>query len=117
MPKQTKCRGKVTLAEAKQAAQKIGVDWEKVAFKPLDLKRGMKVELEHGRCIEGKPSPATNVTDDNLIKTAKIALAHLKEDFRYYSPKVGLLGMEKRLEKTHITATKSALAKKSHKKT
>jgi len=43
------------------------------------LKKGMNVELEHGTI-----DPRTNVTNDNLIKTAKIALAHIIEFPDYY---------------------------------
>ena len=39
----------------------------------------MVVELEHGL-----HDPATNVTDDDLLLTAKIALAHLNEFPDYY---------------------------------
>lgn len=44
-----------------------------------DWTYGLNVELEHGTV--GK---ITNVTNDNPIKTAKIALAHLEEDPKYY---------------------------------
>ena len=40
----------------------------------------MDVELEHGTV-----SPATNVTNDDPILTAKIALAHLNEFPDYYT--------------------------------
>ncbi len=43
------------------------------------LRRGMTVELEHGR-----HDPLTNVTDDDPLVTAKIALAHLREIPDYY---------------------------------
>lgn len=41
---------------------------------------GINVELEHGTV-----DPATNVTDDNPVMTAKIALAHLNEIPNYYT--------------------------------
>jgi hypothetical protein len=41
---------------------------------------GLEVELEHGR-----RDPATNVSDDDEITTAEIALAHLNEFPDYYS--------------------------------
>jgi len=41
---------------------------------------GINVELEHGTV-----DPATNVTDDNPLMTAKIALAHLNEIPNYYT--------------------------------
>ena len=42
------------------------------------LQKGMLVELEHGY-VDSR----TNVTDDDPIKTAKIALDHLVEDHYY----------------------------------
>jgi len=44
------------------------------------LRIGMEVELEHGR-----RDPLTNVTDDDPLLTAKIALAHLRELPDYYT--------------------------------
>jgi hypothetical protein len=38
------------------------------------LRRGMDVELEHGR-----RDPLTDVTNDDPLVTAKIAIAHLRE--------------------------------------
>ena len=50
------------------------------------LRIGMEVELEHGR-----RDPLTNVTDDDPLLTAKIALAHVRELPDYY---VRLAAME-----------------------
>lgn len=44
------------------------------------LRIGMEVELEHGR-----RDSLTNVTDDDPLMTAKIALAHLRELPDYYT--------------------------------
>ena len=44
------------------------------------LRMGMEVELEHGRT-----NPLTNITDDDALLTAKIALAHLRELPDYYT--------------------------------
>ncbi len=41
---------------------------------------GLNIELEHGE----KLSKLTNITNNNLKKTAKIVIAHLIEDPRYY---------------------------------
>ncbi len=41
---------------------------------------GINVELEHGTI-----DPGTNVTDDDPVMTAKIALAHLNELPNYYT--------------------------------
>lgn len=54
-------------------------------FSPEDLLRGMNIEREHG-LINSK----TNVTNDDIIITAKIALAHLNEYPNYYNEKYGL---------------------------
>ncbi|MGH2380579.1 MAG: DUF5661 family protein [Candidatus Limnocylindria bacterium] len=43
------------------------------------LRRGMTVELEHGR-----RDPLTDVTGDDPLLTAKIAIAHLREIPDYY---------------------------------
>lgn len=67
-----------TLEEAVTIGQKIGID-----FKQVDLdqfRKGLGVELEHG-AIDSE----TNVTNDNLDVTAKIAWAHLKEIPNYYT--------------------------------
>lgn len=67
----------ITDDQAKKCAQKVGLDLKKF---PLDLwKFGMKVELEHGLV-----NPRTNVTNNDLLKTAKIALAHIIEFPDYY---------------------------------
>ena len=42
--------------------------------------KGLRRELQHGRA-----DPDTNVTDDDLVLTAKIALAHLNEIPDYYT--------------------------------
>ena len=65
--------------EAREAGAAIGIDWESAPFDVDQFRRGMEVELEHGR-----RDPATNVTDDDPAITAKIALAHLKELPDYY---------------------------------
>ena len=69
-----------TSDEARRIGEKIGIDWSTA---PLDVEQfriGMNVELEHGL-----HDPATNVTDDDLKVTAKIALAHLNEFPDYYT--------------------------------
>ena len=67
-----------TAEEASVVGNRIGVDWASV---PLDeFRQGLSVELEHGA-----RDSQTNVTDDDLLVTAKIALAHLKEFPDYYT--------------------------------
>jgi len=61
----------VTLNDAKRIAKQLGTNVD-----PKRLLEGMKVELEE----HGKTDPRLNVTDDDLVSTAKIALAHFKEN-------------------------------------
>ena len=63
--------------EAKNIGKKLGIDWS--LFNVDQFRRGMDVELEHGKC-----DPETNVTDDDSLITGKIALAHLNEFPDYY---------------------------------
>ncbi|MFA6422516.1 MAG: DUF5661 family protein [Candidatus Buchananbacteria bacterium] len=77
-----------SLEEAKQMGDELGVSWSK--FDVDQLRRGMDVELEHGTRDE-----KTNVTSDDILMTAKIALAHLNEFPDYY---VRLEKMEKEAE-------------------
>lgn len=65
-------------AEAKRLGDRLGVDWDKVPL--AEFRAGLTVELEHGN-----HDRQTNVTNDDLLKTGKIAWAHLKEDPKYYS--------------------------------
>ena len=67
-----------TKEEAKRIGNEIGIDWDKYDLE--EFRMGLKIELEHGKC-----DPQTNVTDDDEIKTGKIALAHLKEISDYYT--------------------------------
>jgi len=69
---------KFTAKQAQAFGEKLGIDWKK--FDVEEFRRGMDVELEHGRI-----SPLTNVTNDDPIMTAKIALAHLNEFPDYYT--------------------------------
>ena len=66
-------------AQARAVADEIGLDFGRAAFDVDRFRRGMVVELEHGR-----RDPETNVTDDDPIMTGKIAWAHLKESPEYY---------------------------------
>jgi len=68
-----------TLEQILEITKQIGIDWGKVAFTPQAVLMGMQVELEHG-----KKNPQTNVTNDDPVLTAKIALAHLSEFPDYY---------------------------------
>jgi hypothetical protein len=69
-----------TAADARRMGEEIGIDWSSAPFDVEQLRRGMEVELEHGL-----QDALTNVTDDDPIVTAKIALAHLNEFPDYYT--------------------------------
>ncbi len=68
----------ISIEEARSVGTKIGIDWAKIV--PEQFQRGLEVELEHGT-----HDPETNVTDDDLSLTGKIAWAHLKEIGDYYT--------------------------------
>ncbi len=78
-------------SEVLRIAQMLNVDFNRFPFE--DFKRGIIIEMEHG-----KINQFTNVTDDNLLKTAKIALAHLNEYPNYYNKDYGLLIFEEFLK-------------------
>ena len=67
-----------TVDEAKSIGGTIGVDWDRIPVE--EFRMGLAVELEHGA-----HDPETNVTDDDLAVTGKIALAHLREFPDYYT--------------------------------
>jgi hypothetical protein len=71
---------KITLNDAKKFVKMMGLNMNKYKFSINDLKKGMNVELEHG-----KTSKLTNVTNNDIMMTGKIALAHLLEGYNYYS--------------------------------
>lgn len=79
-----------TIKDAVDIANKLGIIFDKFSVK--DFLIGLNIELEHG-----KINPITNVTDDNLELTAKIALAHLNEYPDYYNNDYGLPAMERNL--------------------
>ena len=66
-----------TAEEARRIGEALGVDWSK--FDVEQFRRGIDVELEHGR-----RDPATDVTNNDPTITGKIALAHLNEFPDYY---------------------------------
>ncbi len=80
-----------SLKDALYAASVLGVTFDQ--FTPEELLDGILIELEHGVV-----SPETNVTNNDLIVTAKIALAHLNEYPNYYNPDYGLRVFERYLQ-------------------
>ena len=69
-----------TAEEARAAGEQIGIDWATSRFDVEQFRMGMDVELEHGT-----QDLETNVTDDDVVVTAKIARAHLNEFPDYYT--------------------------------
>jgi len=70
----------ITAEQARAAGERIGIDCNASRFDVEQFRMGMDVELEHGtRDLE------TNVTDDDVTVTAKIARAHLNEFPDYYT--------------------------------
>ena len=73
-------QARFTPDQAHAAGERIGIDWDGSPFTLEQFRMGMDVELEHGTA-----DPETNVTDDDVIMTAKIARAHLNEFPDYYT--------------------------------
>ena len=80
-----------SLNDALYAAKVLGIDFSK--FSKEEFLEGINIESEHGKINE-----VTNVTDDDLIKTSKIALAHLNEFPNYYNKDYGLRTFEEFLK-------------------
>ena len=72
-------------------ADKLGIKFDK--FTPEEFLAGINIESEHGTI-----SPQTNITNDDLYLTSKIALAHLNEHPNYYNKNYGLKMFEKYLK-------------------
>lgn len=81
----------INIYEAIFIANKLGIKFDKFSIK--DFLTGLNIELEHGTI-----NPKTNVTNDDLELTAKIALAHLNEYPDYYNKEYGLPAFEKYLK-------------------
>jgi hypothetical protein len=69
-----------TAEEARTAGERVGIDWSTSRFDVEQFRMGMDIELEHGT-----QDADTNVTNDDVDTTAKIARAHLNEFPDYYS--------------------------------
>ena len=82
-------RKNITADEAKLIGKQLGIDWSR--FDVEQFRMGMEVELEHGTI-----DLLTNVSNDDLLITGKIALAHLNEFPDYYTR---LLKMEQEAER------------------
>lgn len=69
---------RITEDEARDVGTTLRLDWTTIDLE--QFRRGLEVELEHGA-----RDPETNVTNDDLALTGKIAWAHLKEFADYYT--------------------------------
>jgi len=69
---------KVDKQQAKAIGDQLGISWEVVNLAEFTM--GINVEFEHGTRF-----PETNVTNDDMELTGKIAWAHLKEFPDYYT--------------------------------
>lgn len=81
----------INLKEAIDIANKLKINFNKFSVK--DFLIGLNIEFEHGLI-----NPLTNVTNNDLEKTAKIALAHLNEFPDYYNEEYGLPALENHLK-------------------
>ena len=72
-------------------AKLLNIDF--IEFTIEDFITGINIEFEHGLV-----NPITNVTNNDLLMTAKIALAHLNEYPNYYDKNCGLPVFEKYLK-------------------
>lgn len=75
------------MTDALYAASLLNVKFDK--FTQEEFLEGINIEREHGFV-----NPNTNVTNNDLIATAKIALAHLNEFPNYYNEEYGLKAFE-----------------------
>ena len=79
------------MSDALYAAMVLNINFDK--FTPEEFLEGINIEMEHG-----KVNANTNVTNDDLIMTAKIALAHLNEFPNYYNSNYGISKFEEFLK-------------------
>lgn len=77
--------------DAIYASKILNISFDKFTIE--DFLEGINIETEHGSINE-----KTNVTDDDLILTSKIALAHLNEYPNYYNREYGLKKYEEFLK-------------------
>ena len=75
------------IEDAIVAAKILNINFDNFSLE--DFLTGINIELEHGTINKD-----TNVTNDDLINTSKIALAHLNEFPNYYNKEYGLKAFE-----------------------
>ncbi len=81
----------LSLNDAVNLINTLNIKLDKFSIKDFII--GYQIELEHGSINQN-----TNVTNDDPILTAKIALAHLNEYPDYYNEDYGLPALERYLE-------------------
>ncbi len=91
---------KISKTQANKLAKDFNINLDVINIE--DWYYGLNVELEHGK----KLGAITNLTNDNLKMTAKIAIAHLIEFPDYYKR---LQKMEKQAEKYWENKTKKSI--------
>lgn len=79
------------LKDILNVARELNIDFSK--FSLSDFITGINIELEHGLADLN-----TNVTNNDLLTTTKIALAHLNEFPNYYNKDYGLPAFEESLK-------------------
>ena len=77
--------------DAIYASRILNIPFDKFSIE--EFLDGINIESEHGSINE-----QTNVTNDDLITTSKIALAHLNEYPNYYNKEYGLKKFEEFLK-------------------
>lgn len=80
---------KINKTQSLNLAKKFDINLKIISLS--DWQDGLNIELEHGK----KMGKITNITNNNLDLTAKIAIAHLIEDPYYYKY---LIKLEKKRE-------------------
>ncbi len=83
------------IEDAIYASEVLNIKFDKFTLE--DFLNGINIELEHGLM-----NIKTNVTNNDLIKTSKIALAHLNEFPNYYNKEYGLPKFEDMLKEKLI---------------
>lgn len=79
------------MKDALEVANILGITFDK--FTKEEFLEGLNIESEHGTI-----NPNTNVTNDDIVLAAKIALAHLNEYPNYYNKNYGLKVFERYLK-------------------
>ena len=77
--------------DAIYASKILNIPFDKYTIE--EFLEGINIEAEHGSI-----NPSTNVTNDDLLTTSKIALAHLNEYPNYYNKEYGLKVFEEFLK-------------------